>query len=221
MTTKRHLIYNIRELISQYSDDSDVSNEYISFLITQTRALLVTQRYSDRAYVLPQKIRQRFNYELELAEDNPFDDTIGTILRTVDPIQKPIENFNLKSNMRLNSGSYKDIYFTIVPQERFPYVGRNKWIQNHIYVTIGTDFRLYFTASNDTHKMIENVRASYVCEDPEAAYPATVDYDGTDFWDVEYPLEASMVEDLTNIIVKKLVGKLQIPQDKINNADEQ
>ena len=58
-----------------------------------------------------------------------------------------------------------------------------------------------------------------VCVDPEAAYPATVNYNSdVDFWDVAYPMEENMITLMRDMIVKNLVGMLQMHEDKKNDA---
>ena len=219
MATLNKIIYDIREVLSQMSDDSDISNEYLAYQVNIARALLLEQKFSNRQYAIPQKIRQTFKMDLELAEGNELVSGISTVLRTKDPIQYPLEPYNFKSNMRINSGSYDDSYFTLIDPSRFPYVGNNKWLQNQIYYTIGTDFRLYFTSSNPAFKTMEQIKLSMVCTNPEEAYPYTLYYDSNvDFEHSEYPFEENMITLLTDMIIKKLVVNLQSPEDKSNDS---
>lgn len=221
MATLRYIINDVAEILKQYSDDSNIAQEHIAYNVHITRAMLIQQKYSSRGNIIPQKLRQHFYHTLELSEENEFSAGLGTILRTVDPIVLPLEPFNFKSNIKISTGSYLDPYFSFVLPERFPYVGRNKWNQNQIYVTIGSDFRLYFTSANPKVKMIENVKLSYVTENPEEAYPTTIDYNSSlDFWDVEYPLEGDLITQLTDVIIKKLGASMAVPEDKNNNADD-
>ena len=221
MTTLNELCYSVRESYKLYSDDGDISNEYIKFLIKNTRAMLLAQKYYVRGNLIPNKIRQHFNKELEVAEENDFVSGIGTVLRTKYPIVAPFEGFNLKSNIRLNSGSYSDINFTFIDYSRVPFVGRNKWNQNTIYVWLGNDNRLYFISSNPAVMLLENIRVSMVVEDPEAAYPETAYYDSnTEFDYTVYPLEEEMVSQLTDIIVKKLAQNISASEDKHNDDND-
>lgn len=221
MATLRYIANDIIERLNAFSDDSNFSLEHIVYNIHTARAMFMQQRYSDRRNIVPQKARQHFNDTLELTEENEFTEGLGTILRTTNPIQQPLEPFNLKSNIKISTGSYLDPYFTFVSNERFPYVGRSKWNQNQIYITMGSDNRLYFTSNNPSMKLIENVKLSYVTESPEDAYPSTISYDANvDFLDVEYPFEQNLVSELTDLVVKRLLGKLQIPEDKNNNSDD-
>lgn len=218
MTTLKHIVYDLRELILAYSDDSNVTNEWLEYQVKIARALLLEQKYSSRQNVIPNKIRQTFKMELEVADGNEFASGLSTILRTKNKIQYPLEPFNLKNNIRVNTSSYDDVYFSFISNERFPYVGRSKWVQNIVYYTIGTDFRLYFTSSNDKVKMMENIKISMCCSDPEEAWADSVDYDPlVEFSDTEYPLEDNMVTLVTDLIFKKIMLTHQSKEDKRND----
>jgi hypothetical protein len=223
MATLREIIYDIREVLKQYSDDSNISNEYLQYLVHYTRALLLSQRFSSRSTILPQKNKQQFYLEMEdlPVDDNPFCVTGNKILRTKLAIPRPLEAFNIKSNIKINSGSYNDTYFNLVLPERFPYCGSSKWTRNQIFCTIGTDFKLYFKSQNPKHFLIEDVKLSMVCENPEDAYPQTVEYSSAiDFIDTEYPLEIDMITQIVEIIIKRLGIMLQTKEDKSNNSDD-
>lgn len=222
MSTFKEIIYSIKENLRQYSDDSDISLEYVGFLVKNTRAMLIAQRYSDRKYAVPNKIRSHFYKTLELTNDNEFTEATGTILRTQTPLLPILEHHNFITDIRVTSGSYNDSQFTFVPASRFAYIGENKWLQSQIYVCLGTDNRLYFKSSNPVFKALDQVKVSYVAEDPEACYPQTVEYDeNIDFWDMDYKLEEAMVSQLTDIIVKKLAGMLQMKEDNQNDSNSE
>ena len=221
MATLNELIHSIRESYKLYSDDGDISNEYLAYRIETTRAMLISQRFSSRTFIIPNILRQHFYLDLELAEDNEFVNGIGTVLRTVLPIQIPLELFNFKNNIRITSGSYSDVNFTFVDNNRFSYVGRNKWNQNQIYVTIGTDWHLYFTSSNDKVKMLEQIKLSQVCASPSEAYESSIAYNpAVDFEYVEYPLNAELVVELIDIILKNLTINLSSREDKVDDSQD-
>lgn len=221
MATLKQIVYDLQENIHNYTTDSNYSLEYLAYQVIAARALLLQQKFSQRSFIISQKLRQHFYADLELSEENEFIDGVGTILRTKDQIQYPLEPFNFKSNIRITSGSYTDVTFSLVTPDRFPYVGKSKWIQNIIYVTIGSDWRLYFVSSNPAVKLLENVKISFVAENPEDAYPASTQYDANvDYWDIEFHLENDMIIPITDMITKKLLQMLQIPEDKVNDAND-
>ena len=221
MATLNELIYSCREAFKLYSDDGDISNEYLSYKIETTRAMLRAQRFSSRSFIIPNIIRQHFYHSLEISEENEFVDGIGTVLRTVDPIQVPLEPFNFKNNIRITSGSYSDVSFTFVDTNRFSYVGRSKWNLNQIYVCLGSDFRLYFTSGNPKVKMLEQVKLSMVCASPSEAYPHTIEYNpAIDFENITYPLNSELIVDLTDIIIKQLTVNLLAKEDKHDDSQD-
>lgn len=220
MATLNELYYSLRESYKLYSDDGNISNEYLIYKIHIGRNLLLSQKFSSRSFVIPNKIRQHFYLETELVEGNEFVSGLSTILRTKDPIQTPLEPFNFKSNMRVSTGSYTDLNFTLISPDRLPFVGKNKWLQNHVYYTIGSDFRLYFVSTNPRVKAIENIKLSMVCENPEKAWVSSVDYDpAIEFEYTEYPMEGDMIIPLTDMILKSLTINLQSPEDKTNDSE--
>lgn len=221
MSTLKEIVYATREQLHLYSDDSVFSNEYIAYLVKTTRALLLTQKYSIRSNIISNKIRQSFYKEIELAEDNEFVSGLDSIVRTKEKIPYPFESFNLKTNLRINSGSFKDTNFTFISMERVPFVGRSKWNNNQIYAFLANDMRLYFISNNPKVKLIENVKIMMCTENPEDAYLESIEYDSSvDFWDVEYPVDEEMVSLIIDIIIKKLTLSMQVPRDKKNDSDD-
>lgn len=221
MASLKEIIYSVKESVKSFSDDSDISLEYLKYKVETTRAMLLAQRFSSRSFIIPNVIRQHFYHTLELSEENEFVSGLGSVLRTVNPIQVPLEPFNLKNNIRITSGSYSDISFTFVDTNRFPYVGRSKWNSNQIYVCLGSDFRLYFTSNNPKVKMIEQVKLSEVTASPEAAYPYTIEYNpSVDFEDVTYPLNSELIVELTDIIIKHLQIPIASREDKQNDSQD-
>lgn len=222
MSTLKELVYATREQLHLYSDDSIITNEYIAYCIKTARALLLTQKYSIRSNVISNKVRQSFYKELELVSDNEFISGIDTILRTKEKISFPFEAFNLKSNIRINSGSFTDINFTFIPMERVPFVGNSKWNSGQIYTFLANDMRLYFVSNNPKVKMLENVKIMMCTENPEDAYLETIEYNpSVDFWDVEYPVDEEMVFTMIDVVIKKLTASMQIPRDKQNDSEDE
>ncbi len=221
MSTLKQLTYSVRESLQQYSTTSDITNEFIEFLILNSRNLLIAQKFSNRGNLIPNKLRQHFYLDLELADENEFVSGLDTVVRTTTKIQYPLEAFNFRNNLRLTSGSYSDINFSFVIPERFPYVGYSKWNNNQIYYTIGSDWKLYLTSNNPKVKLIERVKLSMVCENPSDAYASSVDYNSSiDYNDTEFHLEGEMDSLVTDMVIKKLTQMLSMPEDKTNDAQD-
>jgi hypothetical protein len=123
----------------------------------------------------------------------------------------------------LDGGSYNQFRFIYVQPERFFYCGNSFELPNVVYATLGQDYKLYIKSANPAHKIMENMRIWGVFENPETAWIASVDYDVTIDFDknIYYPIDADMWVMIKEVILKQLITSLQIPEDKVNNADEQ
>jgi hypothetical protein len=221
MSAKIYYIYDIRESLRQYSDDSDISDSHISFLIDDVRAMLLRQKYRDVGSKVPEAIKQRIHLNTELTEDNEFV-SLDKILRTANAIPRLIESWELIHSIYIDAGGYKDLKFGFVDQNRFVYAGYDKHLRNLVYVTLGHHYKLYFTSSGEKYKLIEKIRLAAIFEDPKAAWEASADYDADLNFeeDVNYPIDLDMWINIKDIILKQLGMSLSVPQDKNNNADE-
>ena len=218
MYTKYHYIYDIKERLNDYSDDSEISTEHISFLIDEVRALIIKQSYQGIGASISNTITQQVNLTLELSQDNEFID-LDNILVSIDALPRLIESSNLSKYVTVDNGSYKNIKFIRVSNERFPYTGNNKYLRHFVYYTLGNDFKVYFNAQDPVHKLLQYARVFGVFENPEEAWKLSPDYDeNVDFNDTIYPIDSDMWVKISDIILKMLMVKLQIPEDKINDA---
>lgn len=220
MHTKHHYIYDIKERLNDYADDSELSLEYISFLIDETRALIIRQSYRGIVATVPNTIKQQVNLELELSQENEFVD-LDDILKSTIALPRLIEGSKVNKALQVDNGSYKDIKFITVPVERFPYVGNNKYLRTYVYWTLGNDYKLYFTSGNARHKLLNDVRVHGVFENPKDAWELSPDYDvDVDFNDTTYPIDSDMWVKISDIIMKILLPKEQIQEDKVNDAND-
>jgi len=218
MATGYELIYDIKGRLGLNSDDSRFSNEYIMFQIKKARTTLIKRNFSKRFRVVPNSIKQHIQVELELTNDNEFSDA-DTTLQTKDSLPVLIENNILNLSTQIDGGSYNDLKFIMVPIERFPYVGEDNFFPTIIYCTIDYDYRLKFKSLYNKYKLLSNIRLSGIFMNPEEAWEYSPDYDeDTDFWDLEYPLDAESLFEISNIVVQQLSARL--PEDKINNGDD-
>ena len=86
---------------------------------------------------------------------------------------------------------------------------------------LDSDSKIYFTSKNIQHKFLENVKIIAVFEDPEDADAASCETDDScEYYEKNYSIEPQMVHDVVNLIFKELVPGLNMPDDKLNNADE-
>jgi len=220
--TKGELIDDIRERLQQYSDDTEVADMHISFLIDQARKMFIKQRYNKANKLVPSSIFQRINLLLDFEDDNEFDDySTDTILSTIDKIPTLIQSQVLDSRIKIDNGSYTDLKFILIDLDRFPYVGLNRLLPDTTYVALGYDYKFKLKGLANRYKLLEEIRLYAVFENPEEAWMLSTTYDpDVNYWDVEYPIDSDMAVLIPDLIIKQLIEKLKLPIDTNNNASE-
>ena len=218
--TKGELIDDVRERLNQYSDDSEITDLHISFLIDEARKMFIKQRYNKANSLIPTKLFQQINLDLVSSEDNEFS-SLDTIMESSISLPTFIENNVINSRLKIDGGSYTDISFIPIDIARFPYVGYNRLLPNIVYVTIGYNYKVLLKGLANRYKLLEKIRVFGIFENPEEAWRLSSSYDpAVDYWNVQYPIDSDMGVMIVDYIIKQLITKLQMPVDNNNNATE-
>jgi hypothetical protein len=218
MSTYREIVYMVLDELKEHSDDAYYTEDHIIFLATNWRAALLEKKYPTNKKDIPSE-----NYieicldveETEAIDGSPCGSVylkttkkIPSILRAGYPKIYPVDYFSSE-------------YFTYVPKERFPYAGfGNKWLQNIIYATKGTDGYLYIKSANPQFLHIEKIKAYAVFADPKEAYKLSCDNEACDILDMEFPLETNLIQTCIQMVVSELVNQRYAPEDKANDAKD-
>lgn len=229
MTTWRELIYMVLDEVKMSSDDSIYTTDHIKFLLSKYRGYILNATYSSIKKEIPESNYQNIcidvtargadfcGGETVLVSDKPipYTMTIGRVL-----IYPPA------------GFMYGRINF--VSQERFKWVGHNRFLRNELYATIGPDSRLYIKGSNSNFLYLRQVRMSALFQSPEDAAElecnandfnstdcSEVDTtDNCDILDKDFPLEEAYIATLIQLVVRDLVSTIYRPSDEANNAND-
>ncbi len=218
--TKLEIIYDIKEKLHISSDDDTLTTEYISHLIDVKRSTLIKQTYSNLTKTIPSLLYQDVCLTLEVAPLIPGATCYGTILRTVQPLPNVLnisgrEDLYLVRPIDIMAASYNQ-----VPIERFAFLGHNRFLGKQIYTALGTDKKIYFYSAQDSYKFIEQVSIKGIFESTSEATAFSCDEACFDEYEAEYPLEGYMINEVVRLIVDELIKPLQIPEDELNDADD-
>jgi hypothetical protein len=224
MATYREIVYAVLDLLKETSNDAFYTEEHILFFACNLRTYLLERKYRKSRNAAFQEMSsentQQICLDLEKADLLPFGCS-GLWLRSVQEIPDT-----------LNAGS-PNIYpvnqmlgstLTLIPAERMPYVGYNKWLKNIIYAAIGDDNHLYMTGNNPQFMYLKKARMNAVFANPEEASKLACDNNGEalgcEILDQEFPLEAALVPFCIEMIVQEIAGPRYAPEDKENNAKD-
>lgn len=204
-----------------YSDDSSFTEEHVLFLLDKYRSLLLAQRYKDIRKEIPES-----NYQticVDLKQVNAIDGTPCTGADYMKSLQE-IPNMMQVGKQKISSLDYFQGNFAYTNNERFKYVGNNKYLKNQIYGTIAPDNHLYLKSSNPQMYYLEKVKVTGIFEDgskaAELQCPNASGKKPCDVMDMEFPIEEALIPPMIELIVKELSGHAYQPADNENNATD-
>ena len=219
MATLRELIYDVREKYNAYSDDQNLSDEHIAFIIGNVRNMLVKQQMSNLKRSVPREALQVICLTLE-RDAQCFDEF--DVLKSTKPIPPTLDNTGRSDLYKVHAPGSRFIKnINIIDYNRLPFVGADKYNSKQLFTAVDHFSYLiaYNTAGN--HLLLEKLQVEGVFENPELAYVLSCDYDPTvDFWDIDYPIDASILFPLTQQVAQELLLKYKIPSDLINNGED-
>jgi hypothetical protein len=218
--TKREIIYTVFEKLNIQSDDTHTSEELVSSLIDTKRAMLLKQQYSRNAWHMPIEIKQELCLDISLVNKIDGYGCAGKILSTSIPLPNSIKIKGKEGPLLVRKADGCEIALNIVSIERIPYLFSNQFTRNLTYCAVDMSGKLVLLSANNKLNFLKSIRVTDVFEQPDIAYPLQCNYEGVDEWDVDYPIESAMSDIVVDLIVKDLTRSIQIPSDKINDAED-
>ncbi len=221
MSTYRELVYLVLDELKIISDDSHFQEEHVLSLLDTYRTFLLKQRYHDVRKEIPDSNYQTVCVDLE--QVNAIDGLPcegSDYLRSI----KKIPNMMQVGKQRVSSTDFFQGNIAYVNNERFKYVGDNKYLKNQIYSTIAPDSHLYLKSNNPQMYYLEKVKVTGIFEDSRLAAelqcPNESGETTCDIMDMNFPLEESLIPPMIELIVKELSGHAYQPADNENNATD-
>ena len=220
MSTYKELVYLVSDELKTTSDDSHFTNDHILFLLSKYRSFVLKQRYSDIKKQIPESNYQTLCLDLiEVPAISGEPCEGGSYLKS--SIKLP---YTMKiGNPRVYPMDYYQGEISYVSRDRMRYIGYNKYMQNIIYCSIAPDGYLYFKSWNPQFLYLEKVKFTAVFEDViEASNNECSSGDNPcDIMDKTFPIEDALIPVIIELVVKELRSAEYLPEDKVNNADDQ
>ena len=224
MATFGQIVYSVLDLMKELGDDSYYTEEHVIFLASHMRSLLIERKYKQTRNSSFSEIsddnKQTICLDLEPTELLP-DGCSGLWLHSIQEIP------TLSSVAAPKLTTVSGLFFsnvTLIPAEKMPYVGYNKWLKHIVYAAKSNDNHLYLTGSNPQFMYLKKAKIEAVFSDPMAAAKLSCDENGNsnacDILSMEFPLETSLVPSCIEMVTQELLGSRYAPQDKQNNAQD-
>lgn len=221
MATYKQIVDMVLDEIKSNTGDSDITEEHVIFLSNLYRLFLLEQKKKkDGVSSLSSANQQTICLNLERVNAIPdLGYCNGMYLRSIEEIPSLLDEDSTKVYIH----DYFSIMIALVSKDRFKYVGNNKYMRNIIYSTLGADNHLYFKAVNPQFKYLKTARVTGIFEDSEkAAELACNKEDNTkcDILDQDFPLQADLIPQMIELIVRELLGVNYRPVDSYNNSQD-
>ncbi len=223
------LIYDVREAVRQYSDDSEISDRYIIYLLNIKRAKYLRQDLNNYQRTPDNSIQQTLCIDLDVVSANECGITFecDTLLRTTKQIPTPLE---LHTKVALNSVKPTNILaipFNFITKRRINMIEGTRF-QKSIYAFLDPDGYIYASAgSGNEFKLLECLTVTGVFEDPLALQDfqdccgCTTPSPCFDNATTDYPIQPHYIDLVKKEIVGDLIQFLQISEDKENDSNTQ
>ena len=213
----------VLDLLKQVADDAYYTEEHIMFLLSKTRAALISKKYHysrNQSFVeIDNANYQYIQYQLEQEQRQPgkysvwYKGAVGTVpkLHTVG-YPKAFADINIRNE-----------FISVVPPERLPFVGYNKWLRYNIYCSVSNDNTLYVRKLEQCHGQLSSIYLYAIFENALESTPMSadpVDTGVSELIDKRFPLEESLMADCINAVVQELTGMKFQPEDRNNNGKD-
>lgn len=220
------LIYDVREGIKQYQDDSEIDDRHITHLFNIKRAKYLRQELNNLQRSVDVSITQTFCETLEEVSINQcnLDFVCGKILRTKRPIPQALELHLAPAITAVRPTNITSTPFSFLTKERALYSQFSPF-KNNIYSFLNDDGHIYLISESKSLRLIECITVSGVFEDPLdlKVYNNCCDCETFtscfDINDTNYPLQSHYIDLIKTEIISEYVKLLQIPEDKINDSE--
>jgi|GEM_PF-3061150 len=225
--TLAELTYDIREAIKEYSDDSELSDRYIQYLITIKRAKFLKQKLDRLGRKFNNRILQTLCVGLEETSVNEcgLDLECETILRTKRPLPDLLQLSDKDAIERVAPSNRLAKKFNYIPREKAPYLD-SAYHSRGVKTFLHNDGHLYFIS--DSTLFLECVSVTGVFEDPLdlATFNNCCNCEDTtenscfDINESDYPVYIELVDMMREEIIRDILRTKQIPEDKMNNSND-
>lgn len=221
------IVFDVREQLNQYTDDSNIDDRYIIYLYGIKRAKYLRQQLNNMQSNIDNSILQTLCLKLKEVSINEcdLDAECGTIMRTVDKIPKPLD-----TSLKPMITSVKPITRIVTP---FNFVNKTQVnyskyssFNKSIYSFLDNDGYIYVVSESESVKLLECITVTGVFEDPlelsnfSNCCGCEIPKPCFDEMKSDYPLQAHYIDLIRDEIVNSLLNKLQTPEDKNNNSND-
>lgn len=221
------LIYDIREGVRAYTDDSEIDDRYIIFLYDTEREFFIRQELNNFQRNNDTLISQTLCLELiEVSDDECESGDCTTIMRTKKPIPKPIDLHTKPAIFKVKPTKKLAVPFYFISKEKATYYTDAPF--KGVYAFLDNDYHIYVVGTSEAVKLLECISVTGVfsspldlveykkcCKCPDSQINVCFDP-----LEEDYPVPGHLIKVIRKEVINSILVKLGIPADNINNSDD-
>ncbi len=225
MAALNELVYDIREAINKFSDDDEISNNYIVYLINTKRAKYLKQELDRFGRKFNNTILQTYCSPLETVSSNECGLNVPceTISRTTLKVPDLLQLTTRDALSRVAGADKLTKPFSIISRARAPFADSSIFKTTKAF--LHDDDRLYIF-DNDGPVLLDCISITGVFEDPTELKSYTdccsCDTSATCFDPMtsDYPLSPHLIDVVRKDIINELAQLDDTVEDKQNDSDD-
>jgi hypothetical protein len=222
------IIYDVREQLKLFTDDSEIDDRYIVHLFNIKRAKYLRQELNNYQRTTDISVKQTLCLGLERVSTSEcnLDYECEYVMRTVRKIPQPLE-LHIKSGITsVRPTNRIKTPFNFITKEKAIY-SKDSPFAKGIFSFLDADKHIYLLSADDAINMLECITITGVFEDPLELSKYTNCCSCTDAppcfdeLESEYPLQPHYIDLIKSEIIKELSYRMNIHEDKENDTNDQ
>lgn len=222
------LVYDVREGIKEFSDDSEISDRYIIYLYNIKRVKYLRQDLNNHQKSIDNSILQTLCLAVEEVSANEcnVDYDCKKILRTTLKVPTPIDLHVKSGIIKVKPTNRLAVPFSIISKDKVSMLD-GATFKSSLYAFIDSDEYIYIVSPDESsYKLLECITVTGIFEDPLelANYNDCCSCDEPtscfDELETEYPLPSHHIDSIRREIINDLLQVKQIKEDKENDSND-
>lgn len=221
------IIYDVKEILNQFSDDNLYSDRHILYLYNLKRAKYLRQLYDDKSRKFDNLCVQSLCLSLEEVDKGLCGIiTDCTVLRSKQTLPTLLPVRNRETLISVTSPVMLAKSFKIVDYFQTDSILNRPYGGNSIYATFDSEGYLYLVSKIPEHKLITSVYVSGIFNDPsdledyKNSCECETIQESCFTIDSDYPAPAYIIDLAREEIIKSLLIKEQIKPDTENDSSD-
>jgi hypothetical protein len=223
MALLKEIIYDVREALKEYSDDSELDNRYIKYLYNIKRAKYLRQDLNNYLKTVDNSIKQSVCLSMSLVDGDECGDDCPKILRSNKPLPKTLELHSKVAITSVKPTTRISVPFNFITKDKIAYIEGAQFTTG-LYSFLDNDNYMYVYSLSDAYKLLDCITVTGVFEKPtdlvDYSNCCNCDEDSNSCYDEdndEYPLQPHYIDLIKTEIVNDFVKIYKNLQEDYEN----